>query len=107
MFELTAVNYVENTDTAPFISHSAVVIALTYDCKLYADSNVIPENGLIDKLWFIDNRLKGKVINNILNEIKPLVSEILKNIAKCIILKKCVGNMYLLMNINIIHYVMI
>ena len=72
------VKYVEDINGAPFLSsYSKAKIILTDNGELYATSiyNSYPSG--IDLLWPLDNRLKGKVINNILKEIKPIVSEIL------------------------------
>lgn len=76
---ILTVKYVEDTNGAPFLSsYSKAKIVLTNNGELYVTSiyDSYP-SGIIDLMWPLDNRLKGKVINKILKEIKPIVSEIL------------------------------
>lgn len=71
------VKYVDDTNDAPFLSYPKAMIVLTNNNELYAAPRYDSSTQGINLLWSLDNRLKGNVINNILREIKPLVSEIL------------------------------
>ena len=71
------VNYVDDTNDAPFLSYPKAMIVLTNNNKLYAAPRYDSSTQGINLLWSLDNRLKGNVINDILRAIKPFVSEIL------------------------------
>ena len=73
------IEYVEETDDAPFLSIRSAAIFLTNDGDVYVDAYNKNSYPGINMIQPIDHRLKGKVINDILVEIKPIILKILQN----------------------------